>query len=486
MTNHPLAAKILITGANGYIGRRLIVSLLSEGHTVYAMVRDVNRCRDWHILPEHKPCFHLIQGDVTKPASLEVIPKDIDAVYYLIHSMSDSPEFVELEKRGSANFASAVSKTQARQIIYLGGISNAKHLSTHLKSRHAVESELSRSGIPLTVLRAAIIIGSGSASFEIIRDLVEKLPIMITPKWLNTRCQPIAVRDALIYLCGVLLKEKTYGKIFDIGGPDILTYKEMLLELARYRKVKRLIVTLPVLTPRLSSLWLTLVTSVPQSLARSLVDSLTNEVIVKNEGIHSIVQHKPMTYSQALALAFEKIQSNNVLSNWSDGQGRADLLSSNRLFVPHEGCYKDIRKAPINDGVKKTIDRIFSIGGQQGWCHGEWLWELRGLLDKCVGGVGLRRGRRNPNELESGDVLDFWRVLIANREEGRLLLYAEMKLPGEAWLEFKCIREDDKDLLLQVATFRPVGLFGRLYWFSVLPFHAWIFPGLARKLAGNL
>lgn len=477
-------AKVLIAGANGYIGRRLIASLIDEGHHIVALVRDAGRCRSWGIEPENAHRFEVIQANALDAPSLQKIPNDIDAAYYLIHSMSDTRTFAAMEHQAAKNLAHRIAETQARQIIYLGGISNAQTLSTHLSSRQAVEGALQAGRTPVTVLRAAIIIGSGSASFEIIRDLVEKLPIMITPKWLNTRCQPIAVRDALAYLVGVLLKTPSFGNTYDIGGPDVLTYKEMLLGFARYRKMHRFILPVPLMTPRLSSTWVMLVTSVPYSLARSLVDSLGNEVIVQKHGIEAIVPRTLLSYEQALDYAFGKIQSNNVLSSWNDGADAEAPVFTANSYVPEQGCFKDVQEVDIHDSAEATVERIFKLGGDYGWYGGEWLWEIRGFLDKCVGGVGLRRGRRNPEALESGDVLDFWRVLIADKPNKRLLLFAEMKLPGEAWLEFKCVHENGRDRLIQIATFRPLGLLGRLYWYSVLPFHGWIFPQMARKIAG--
>jgi hypothetical protein len=348
-----------------------------------------------------------------------------------------------------------------------------------------VEDILMQGKIPVTVLRAAIIIGSGGASFEIIRDLVEKLPLMIAPRWVNTRCQPIALRNVLQYLEGVILKEETYNKVFDIGGKEVLTYKQMLLQFAEIRKLKRYIITVPVLSPNLSSLWLYFVTNTSFSLARSLVDSMINEVIVEQRGIENIVPIELLSYKQAVQRAFDKIAQNEVISSWKDSLNSSKIIVnlSEHIQVPKYGCMQDVRKIYFDKPEEVVLNNIWSIGGTRGWYYWGFLWQIRGILDKLVGGVGLRRGRRSPDTLVAGDALDFWRVLVADKQEKRLLLYAEMKLPGEAWLEFRvCKDAEGKTFLQQTATFRPQGLLGRLYWYAVLPLHAFIFPGMARRI----
>ena len=341
---------------------------------------------------------------------------------------------------------------------------------------------MGKGSFKLTTLRAGIIIGSGSASFEIIRDLVEKLPIMITPKWLNTKCQPIGIKDVIEFLVAALFQEKTYGRNFDIGGPDILTYKEMLLGFAKERNLKRKIWTVPVMTPKLSSYWLYFVTSTSYKLASSLVNSMKVEVICRDSRINEILNVQPISYQASLELAFARIKNNAVLSSWKDAyasSGFNDTISD-FIEVPTFGCFRDVRINEVSD-KQNTINRIWRIGGNTGWYAGNWLWKIRGYMDKIVGGVGLRRGRTNPDSIQAGDALDFWRVLYANKEEGRLLLFAEMKLPGEAWLEFKIHR----DKLVQIATFRPLGLAGRLYWFAVFPFHGYIFKGMIKGITKN-
>lgn len=474
--------RILLTGANGYIGTRLLPVLLEQGHEVVCMVRDKRRFAEESDFGDK---VKIITGDLLKPETLDNIPLDIDAAYYLVHSMSTGGDkFSEQEFESAMHFVKAIQKTSCRQLIYLTGIVNDEDLSKHLTSRLAVEKELKKSGIAFTILRAAIIIGSGSASFEIIRDLTEKLPVMVAPKWVNTRCQPIAIRDVLGYLTGILMNEKSFNQTFDIGGPDILTYKEMMLQYAESRKLKRWIFTVPVLTPRLSSLWLNLVTTVPYSLARSLVDSMKNEVICKDDRIMEIVPRDCFTYKKALSLAFEKIEQHSIVSSWKDALNRGYLDTSfmDQVKVPQKGSLEYKVKMQFERGAEEVFENVWGIGGTRGWYYLDWLWNFRGFLDKLVGGVGIRRGRTSNTSLQAGDVLDFWRVLLADRKNKRLLLYAEMKVPGEAWLEFRIVDYHGKSFLLQVATFRPSGLWGRLYWYAMFPFHLVLFKGMAKQI----
>lgn len=471
--------RILLTGASGYIGRRLIPVLLEEGHEVIALARSPFRLPT---LEKHKDRFKIVSADLLDPASLENIPKEIDVAYYLVHSMAQKGRtFEQLEKECSENFSAALKKTSCKQIIYLSGLVNDDNLSPHLLSRKQVEQILQTSGIPVTVLRAGIIIGSGSASFEIIRDLVEKLPVMIAPRWVMNTCQPIAIRDVLYYLVHVIGNEKCMGRTFDIGGPNQLTYREMLLEFAQIRGLRRLIIPVPVLTPRLSSYWLYFVTSVNYALAQNLVDSLKNDAICHDLSIHGILPRDCMTYTEAVERAFAKIEQHSVLSSWKDAM-TGSALSPNLtpyIQIPEHGCLVDRRTLSLKVSREEALERIWSIGGSNGWYFMDWAWSLRGFFDKVIGGVGLRRGRTNANTLQRGDALDFWRVLLADREAGRLLLYAEMKVPGEAWLEFSV---DRKGVLTQTASFRPSGLLGRLYWYLLYPFHVLIFKGMAKKI----
>lgn len=472
--------KILLTGATGYIGKRLLPILVAQGHYVVCCVRDKNR---FYCPAELKKNITVIEVDFLNIETFSAIPKDIVAAYYLMHSMSSSSnKFDELEQISVENFVERINQTAAKQVIYLSGIVNDKSLSKHLSSRKNVEEILKNTGVfTLTTLRAGIIVGSGSASFEIIRDLVHKLPVMITPKWLNTKCQPIAVSDVLEYLTKSLLNPLTYNQSFDIGGPDILTYKEMLLGFAKAKKLKRWIFTVPIMTPKLSSYWLYFVTSTSYKLASALVSSMKVEVVCKDNKINELLKSNPMSYEQALSRALIKIDENAIASSWKDSMISGQFTGSiaEYLKVPKRGCFIDRRKKEIANR-QLTIDRIWSIGGETGWYYGDWLWSLRGFIDQLFGGVGSRRGRTNKHDIHSGDALDFWRVLYANKEEGKLVLFAEMKLPGKAWLEFKIIN----GTLYQSATFKPKGIWGNLYWYSVLPFHGFIFKGMLNKLIG--
>lgn len=468
--------KVLLTGATGYIGKRLLPTLVESGHQVVCCVRDPSR---FHPPQSVKSSLEVIQLDLLKPGTLDKIPKDIDAAYYLVHSMDTSSDYQSLELQSAINFRVAISKTQANHIIYLSGIVNENELSAHLASRKNVETELARGRYHFTSLRAGIIIGSGSASFEIIRDLVEKLPVMVTPKWLNTKCQPIAISDVIRILNGALGHETVYDKDFDIGGPDVLRYKDMLLEFARVRKLRRHIYTIPIMTPRLSSYWLYFVTSTSYKLAVALVNSMKVEVICRDDSINSILGIEPLTYHQALKDAFDKIEKNEIVSSWKDAavSSGAGFNITDFIEVPSYGCFVD-KRSHTYVNRDKCVKNIWSIGGKNGW-YVQSLWRLRGFFDKLVGGVGLRRGRTNEGSITAGDALDFWRVLYADETEGRLLLFAEMKLPGEAWLEFKI----SDDQLVQTATFRPLGLLGRFYWYLVLPFHGIIFKGMVKRIA---
>lgn len=474
--------KILLTGLTGYIGKRLLPVLLENGHEVISLVRDVTRVPESLLKLDH---HNVIEGDLLQPATLKNIPGDIDIAFYLVHSMSATLKgFQDLEEQSAANFVQAVDQTGAQQIIYLSGISNADHLSRHLASRKSVETILNRAAAPVTILRAGIIVGSGSASFEIIRDLVEKLPVMVTPRWLNTRCQPIAIRNVIGYLEGVIGVEKTYNQTFDIGGEEVLTYKEMLLRFAEVRKLRRWIYTLPVMTPRLSSYWLYFITSTSYNLAVNLVNSMKIEVVASENRIRDIVDLELIDYRTSIRLAFERMEQNLVLSSWKDamvaGNRRIDLNAF--IEVPVYGCFKDTRKIPIKGDPQLVHENIWSIGGERGWYYADALWRIRGFMDKLIGGVGLRRGRTNLSVIHPGDALDFWRVIIANKKESWLLLFAEMKIPGEAWLEFR-IRYEPEPMLIQTATFRPKGLWGRIYWLMMSPAHFFIFRKMAENIA---
>lgn len=471
--------KVLLTGANGYIGVRLLYELLKQDHEVICAVRNAARLS---VPQEIKDQIEIIEIDFLKIYDTTTLPENIDAAYYLIHSMSSSTEsFDELEADSARNFVDLINKTSCKQIIYLSGIVNEDKLSKHLLSRKRVEDILYDAHPALTVLRAGIIVGSGSSSFEIVRDLCEKLPIMITPKWVNTKTHPIAIRNVMSFLTGVLGREDCYNHGYDIGGKDVLTYKEMMLRYAAVRKIKLYMFTVPVMTPKLSSYWLYFVTSTSYKLAQNLVNSMTVEVIAQPNELTKLLDIELYTYEEALEMAFSKIEQNQVASSWKDSMvsGRFKRNLNKYKRVPSYGCLKDAQKLKSSN-PEEALERIWSIGGKNGYYYATFLWKIRGYVDKLLGGVGLRRGRTNANTIYAGDSLDFWRVLVADKEEKRLLLFAEMRVPGEAWLEFEI---DHDGMVHQTATFRPRGIWGRLYWYSMLPFHYFIFAGMIRHIA---
>jgi uncharacterized protein YbjT (DUF2867 family) len=479
---------VLVTGANGYIGLRLIQALLDAGHEITAVIRNRRRFPSENFGSDGTR-LHLVEADFLDEGSLRDLPSSVDAAYYLIHSMGSGDDFAHMEEQCASNFSGAAKTRGWQRIIYLGGLADDEGpLSQHLSSRRRVEDILRGSGVPLTVLRASIIVGSGSASFEIIRDLAEKLPVLITPRWVHTHCQPIAIRNVLDYLTGLLQHPETAHGSYDIGGPEVMSYLDLIKGYCRVRGLRRIFLPTRLLSPRLSSGWLCLLTSTSFPLARSLVDSLTHETICHDSKIRGIIPLELLTYREAVERALARIAQNHVPSSWIDSLAAGTL--SPRLFaaikVPEHGVLKDSRVVPLTASRDEVIARIWSIGGEAGWPSMNWAWGLRGIADKLVGGIGIRRGRRHPDELHAGDALDFWRVLLADREKGRLILYAEMKLPGEAWLEFVVEeRTDGSQMLRQTATFRPHGLSGRLYWLALLPFHWMLFPRMARKLAAG-
>lgn len=477
--------KVLITGANGFVGKRLILTLLNEGHEVYALCR----VKGAKIFADDRPNLQYIWGDLRDSETLNAIPKDIEAAYYLVHSMSDIVgNLAETETAVVNQFLKGIRHTRIQQIIYLGGIINdEKMLSPHLRSRLLVEEAIKQSGIPYTILRASIIIGAGSASFEIIKDLCEKLPIMIAPKWIQSLCQPIAIGDVLFYLSKVLGNSDCMDKIFDIGGPEVFTFKELMLGYAKFRNLTRWIITVPVLTPRLSSYWLVFITSVRYSLCSYLIESMKTNTVVQLDEIQRIIPHSCLTYHDALESAFHKISNNEVVSSWMDSWEiqEANPNIEKYIAVPKEGCLIDEREKLVKDSKVAAIERIWRIGGDTGYYGFDWAWHLRGLFDQMIGGVGLNRGRRHPSEIQVGDSIDFWRVIVADKDNGHLILYAGMKIPGEAWLEFNFNQKSDRLFLIQKATFRPKGILGRLYWYLLLPFHCIIFGKMANAIAGK-
>ncbi|MBK8711148.1 MAG: SDR family oxidoreductase [Niastella sp.] len=479
--------RILLTGANGYIGMRILPVLVEAGHEVTCVVRDTKRFKPTKSILEK---VQIIEYDFLYPenAIQHFKNKEFDAAYYLIHSLGDTTTTLkEYELRSIGCFVLVATLTKVKQIIYLGGISNEENLSKHLYARKVVKDVIMQSGIPYTIFEAGIIVGSGSISFEIIRDLTEKLPVMIVPRWLNSKCQPIAIRNVINYLHLCLSNENAFSRTFEIGGPDVLTYKQMILQFAAVRGYKRYILSLPVPFPGLSAYWLYLTTSANITIARQLVHSMKNDVICKEFSIREIIPQQLIPYKEAIEMAFERIAQNMVVSSWTDSASSSlnRLDVNEHIEVPVNGCYQDRKWTEIDrDKIKEVADRFFGIGGEQGWYYADKLWRIRGILDKLVGGVGLSRGRRSKIDIEAGDTIDFWRVILADRKNYRLLLFAEMKLPGEAWLEFAIIQNESRCILKQTATFRPKGIMGRNYWYSMLPFHYFIFRNMLKRIAG--
>jgi uncharacterized protein YbjT (DUF2867 family) len=476
-------SKILVTGATGFVGKRLILSLLANGHEVYAICR----IKGTRVFADDKPNLFYLWGDLRNQEMLNAIPKDIDAAYYLVHSMSEIiGNLPNVEEQVANGFVEGLKKTHVRQLIYLGGIiNNENSLSPHLRSRLLVEKVLIQSGIPTTILRASLIIGSGSASFEIIRDLCEKLPVMIVPKWVNTPCQPIGIQDVLFYLNQVLLNEACYNKIFDIGGPEVLTFKQLMQKYSEERGLNNRMLEVPFLSPRLSGYWLFFITSVRFSICYYLVESMKSSTVVQLKGIETMIPHTCKTYQEALQLAFQKISSNQVVSTWMDAWETTDENADveQYLQMPKKGYFKDERRIPITGSKEAVIDKIWKIGGKTGYYAFDWAWYLRGLADKMFGGIGLNRGRRDYEEILVGDSIDFWRVLAADKSTGNLVLFSNMKLPGKAWLTFQLLEQDGQTYLVQTALFQPSSIWGRLYWYSLYPIHRFLFQRMATTIA---
>lgn len=476
--------KILVTGATGYVGGRLVRALLNNGYQVRVFVRDAKKVSQYN----WSEAVEVFTGDVTNFESVKAALTGVDTAYYLLHSINSTLKFDAVERDMASTFGKAAAEAKINQIIYLGGIANDSKSSKHLKSRAETGKVLASYGVPVLEMRAGIIIGSGSASFEMLRHLTHRLPIMTTPKWVKNRTQPIAIRDVLYYLTNALELQNTVNGIYDIGGPEVLTYEDMMQTFAKVSKLrKRIVIKVPVLTPALSSLWIGFVTPVPTTLARPLVESLISEVVVDpDKSIGKIIAPPSVgltSITNAIELALERASSNQIETRWSDATSPTAPWQRAQGDPSWAGAteFKDIReqitKAPI-ENVWNCIERI---GGVNGWYGSDWLWYLRGLLDRIFGGVGLRRGRRDPIKLRVGDSLDFWRV--EEYEEGkRLKLYAEMILPGKAWLEFTLEEKNGHVVAKQEATFQPRGLGGQLYWRGISPFHTLLFPTMLRNI----
>ncbi|MFI1968394.1 NAD(P)-dependent oxidoreductase [Streptomyces cinnamoneus] len=479
----------LVTGATGYIGGRLVPELLAAGYRVRALARSPAKLRDHPWAGD----VEVVRGDVTDAASVGAALRGIDVAYYLVHALGTGETFEETDRRSARIFAEQASAAGVRRVVYLGGLTPAgvpeETLSPHLRSRAEVGRILLESRVPATVLRAAVIIGSGSASFEMLRYLTERLPAMVTPRWVHTRTQPIAVRDVLRYLVGSARMPQDLNRAFDVGGPDVLTYGDMMRRYAVAAGLpRRLIVPVPVLTPRLSSQWIGLVTPVPPSIARPLLESLRHEVVCHE---HDVAHHvpdppgTPLPFDTAVSLALERVQEAQVATRWSSASvpgAPSDPLPTDPDWAGGS-LYTDHREVCVPASREALWRVVEGIGGENGWYSFPLAWAVRGWLDRLTGGVGLRRGRRDPARLRVGDSLDFWRV--EEIEPGHLLrLRAEMRLPGLAWLEMYAESDaDGRTRYRQRALFHPRGLAGHAYWWGVSPFHALVFGGMARNVA---
>jgi uncharacterized protein YbjT (DUF2867 family) len=477
-------AVVLVTGATGYIGGRLVPELLAAGHRVRCLVRNPAKVGDaeWHGRVD------VVEGDITDPAALDRAMAGVEVAYFLVHSMGGSGAFDETDRTAAVSFREAATRARVGHIIYLGGLGrdDDPDLSRHLLSRHEVGRVLADGPVPVTELRAALIIGSGSASFEMLRYLVEVLPAMVTPRWVDNRCQPIAVRDVLRWLVDRAARSPAHSEVVEVGGPDVLTYRDMMAIYAEVAGLpRRLVVAVPVLTPALSSLWVGLVTPLPSSLARPLVESLINEVVVTRPPSDPPAGPPALTFRESVTVALERSAESQVATRWSDaglpGRTPAQPLPTDPDWAGGS-LLVDEKSVTSTAPAEAVYARVTGIGGDRGWYVTPLLWTLRGWVDKLMGGVGMRRGRRHPDRLWVGDALDFWRVEAV--EPPRLVrLRAEMRLPGEAWLEWHIEPLADGSRLTQRAIFYPRGLTGRAYWYALLPFHGLIFGRLADRLA---
>lgn len=513
-------ARVAVTGATGYVGGRLVGELLAAGHEVVCIARSPHKLtrRPW--LDD----VEVVEADVRDHDAVVDALAGCEAAYYLVHSMDGDGDFAERDRRMAASFRDAAATAELGRIIYLGGLGDpTDELSDHLRSRHEVGRVLADSSVPVVELRAAIVIGSGSASFEMLRHLVEVLPVMVTPRWVATRSQPIAIRDVLAYLVGSI-DVPLHGEdapdhdghlVLEIGGPDVVTYREMMeIYAAEAGLRRRLIIPVPVLSPSLSSHWVGLVTPLPLGLARPLVGSLTNEVVAETKLVDELMPRDCLSLRTAIALAIRRVADLEVPSTWADAELNRPGLVRRREAAEHAGLaggeratttvdegdasaepqphdpdwaggtvLADERVAVAEAPVEDLFAEVCAIGGDRGWLAFDFLWEVRGLLDTAIGGIGTRRGRRHPSDLAVGDALDFWRVEVFEANE-LLRLRAEMKVPGEAWLEFRTSSlGEGRSVLEQRARFVPRGLWGRAYWVTMMPFHAFIFPLMARRLA---
>ena len=472
---------ILVTGATGYVGGRLVPRLLAAGYRVRCLVRDPARLQGRAWLNQ----VELATGDMFQPDSLVAAMRGVQAVYYLVHSLGGGNDFSERDLLAARNCATAAKQTGVERIIYLGGLGDPQaDLSPHLRSRQETGAALRAAGVPVTEFRAAVIVGSGSLSFEMIRYLTERLPVMICPKWVFTRIQPIAIRNVLDYLVAALACPASTGQTLEIGGRDVLTYSSMMTGYAQARGLKRRLLAVPVLTPRLSSYWVHLVTPIPANIAQPLIKGLGNEVIVRDDtALRLFPDVELLDYDTAVRLALEKMGMRDVETAWSDALTSSQGSKMPVTLISSEGMIIERRQRAVAASADAVYRSFARLGGARGWLYMDWVWQLRGMVDRLCGGVGMRRGRRDPEDLRVGDPLDFWRVEMV--EPGRAIrLRAEMRVSGRAWLEFKSLPQPDgQTLLSQTAFFEPKGLLGLLYWYALYPVHSLIFSGLIRQIA---
>lgn len=478
MANNKL---VLVTGATGYIGGRLAPALIENGYQVRCLVRDPSRLhgRSWIGKAD------IVKGDVLSPETLGDAMQGVEVAYYLVHSMSGGKGFRERDLIAARNFSAAAQQAGVKRIIYLGGLGDPQtDLSAHLRSRQQTGEALRESDVPVTEFRAGVIVGTGSISFEMIRYLTERLPVMVCPRWVYTRTQPIAIQDMLDYLIAALETPESSGKIIEIGGSDVVTYAEMMTGYARARGLKRWLVPVPVLTPRLSSYWVHLVTPIPAAIAQPLIAGLHNEVVVRDHSARCIFPTiQPITYQEAVQAALDSLEAAQVETTWNDALTTSQNDPTPVLLTTQDGMILEQRQLLLSLPSEAIFRAFVGLGGKHGWLYWNWAWEIRGMVDRLIGGVGLRRGRRDPEGVRVGDAVDFWRVEAVEPNQS-LRLRAEMKLPGRAWLQFQVRpHPNGQTLLQQTAFFAPKGLFGLLYWYALYSIHQLMFSGLIQRIA---